>query len=346
MPVGSGQPPVTLGEGNTPVVEVDVPKGALHLKLEGSNPTGSHKDRAMAVGVTAAVEQGRSVVVVASSGNAGAAAAAYAARARLTCVVTTTRGLAPAIEAQILAAGAQLAYFPTSSDRTEMTRRAVEELGWFPLANYMLPAVGGNPFANEGYKSIAYELARDLPDTDFVVIPTCRADVLSGIARGYRELAAAQLVDRVPRLVAAETSTGAAFTVAMAVEERSKAERVEVVRTDSPAFSIGSDNANWQGLHSLWQTEGLAIAVPPEEYVHECARLAREEGLLVEISSAVAVRVARDLAERTGSRIVALATATGLKDSAWVAAGTTSAPLDSPTLDDLEGAGARDALRL
>ena len=88
---------VTLGEGNTPLLRA--PRLSerfgvdLWVKWEGANPTGSFKDRGMAVAVTRAVERGAIGVVCASTGNTAASASAYAARA--------------GIEATIVVAGAR-----------------------------------------------------------------------------------------------------------------------------------------------------------------------------------------------------------------------------------------------
>jgi threonine synthase len=215
-----------MGEGNTPCVPLPGDNGVLWLKDETRNPTGTHKDRAMTVGVAAAVASGASTVVAASTGNAGAAAAAYAARAGLRCVVLTGPSMPPVLAAQIVAYGGELVAFADRETRNRMMEAAVNELDWYPLTNYVLPGAGDNPYGNEGYKSIAYELARDLgSDVDAVVVPTSGADVLAGIERGYRELAAARLVRQVPRLVAAETATAAPFTAALRGADRSAPER-------------------------------------------------------------------------------------------------------------------------
>ena len=41
----------------------------LYVKYEGANPTGSFKDRGMVMAVTKAKEQGKKVVICASTGN-------------------------------------------------------------------------------------------------------------------------------------------------------------------------------------------------------------------------------------------------------------------------------------
>ncbi|WP_328730936.1 pyridoxal-phosphate dependent enzyme [Streptomyces caniferus] len=315
-------PPVTLGEGNTPCVRLRTDRdqggsaeGELWLKYEGANPTGSHKDRAMAVGVAAAVAAGADTVVAASSGNAGAAAAAYAARAGLRCVVFTNERVPAGLRAQIDALGAERRVHPGAAGaRNAAMAQAVEEHHWYPLTSYSSPSPGGNPYANEGYKSVAYELARDFAGRwlDAVVVPTSRADLLAGIGRGFRELAAAGLIAHEPRLVAAEPSAAAPYTAALRRPDRAEQERTRVAAQPTVAFSLGEERPCWQGLDALWRTAGAAVALDDEAITAEGRRLAAE-GLVLEPSSAVGSAVARDLARTPGSLVVAIGTATGLK---------------------------------
>lgn len=321
-------PPVTLGEGNTPNIllrpapdmntdDDQQPSEAAELwvKYEGGNPTGSHKDRAMAVGLAAAVAAGAETVVAASSGNAGAAAAAYAARAGLRCVVFTKEGVPAGLRAQIDALGAErVVHQGTTAERNAAMAQAVEEHGWYPLTSFSTPSPGGNPYANEGYKSVAYELARDFAGRriDAVVVPTSRADLLAGIGRGFRELAAAGLLTEVPRLVAAEPAPSAPFSAAMSHADQADQERTRVAYGHTVAFSLGEERPCWQGLDALWRTGGAAVAVSDEATLTEHRRLAAE-GVLMETSSAVGVAVARDLVTAPGSLVIAIGTATGLK---------------------------------
>ncbi|TJZ58797.1 pyridoxal-phosphate dependent enzyme [Streptomyces piniterrae] len=317
-------PPVTLGEGNTPNIRLrttggdaqqDAGSGELWLKFEGANPTGSHKDRAMAVGLAAAVAAGADTVLAASSGNAGAAAAAYAARAGLRCVVFTNEAVPAGLRAQIDALGAErVLHRGTVAERNAAMAKAVEERGWYPLTCFAAVPPGSNPYADEGYKSVAYELARDFAGRriDTVVVPTSRADLLAGIGRGFRELVAAGLVAAEPRLVAAEPAPRAPLTAALRYTDRADQERARVVDGPTVAFSVGGERPCWQGLDALWRTGGTAVAVTDEVTLAEHRRLAAE-GLLLEPSSAVGVAVARDLVREPGSLVITIGTATGLK---------------------------------
>ena len=114
LPVTADTPPLSLGEGFTPLVHArtlgrSIGCPELYLKFEGLNPTGSFKDRGMTVAVSRALERGVKAVACASTGNTSASAAAYAARAGLACGVVVPRGgVAPSKLAQALVAGARV----------------------------------------------------------------------------------------------------------------------------------------------------------------------------------------------------------------------------------------------
>ena len=337
LPIAPDVRPVTLGEGNTPSVTLHTDRGSgpLAIKNEAANPTWSHKDRGMSAALTKARELGATTVVIASSGNAGAAAAAYSARAGLNCVVLTTVGIPPVMERLLTGIGATLIGYRSSAERNRMLAGAVRELGWYPAA-FTDDRVGGNPYGNEGFKSIAYELARDHgDDLQTVVVPVSKADLMSGIGRGFQELHAAGLIAKMPALVAAEASTGAAFTTALSDPDPHAQERTRVVRHESPAWSIGNTHAYFQGLEAMRTSGGHAVAVDQDRYLAERERVGRRNGLFVEISSAVAIAAARDIAQSAAGLTVAVSTSTGLKDPDLPGTDSPHLTVLAPTVDKL-----------
>src|SRR5690349_18530869 len=64
LPVTAATPIVSLGEGDTPLVQAtrlseEIGRGCeVFIKCEGLNPTGSFKDRGMTVAVSKALERG------------------------------------------------------------------------------------------------------------------------------------------------------------------------------------------------------------------------------------------------------------------------------------------------
>ena len=113
LPVTDDSPVVTLGEGDTPLVAAPSLGAALgvelYLKLEGTNPTCSFKDRGMTMALTKVVEEGYRAVICASTGNTSASAAAYAAKAGVRAIVVIPEGkIAMGKLAQAVAYGAHV----------------------------------------------------------------------------------------------------------------------------------------------------------------------------------------------------------------------------------------------
>ena len=113
LPVCNESNAVTLGEGGTPLFECRrlgsrLRCNGLYVKDETREPTGSFKDRPIAVAITKALEFGVDTIVTSSSGNAGAAVSAYAAKAGLRCIVFVPSATPPGKLAQIAMYGAKV----------------------------------------------------------------------------------------------------------------------------------------------------------------------------------------------------------------------------------------------
>ena len=84
-------------------------RAEVWLKVEGSNPTGSFKDRGMTTAISVAKADGAEAVVCASTGNTSASMAAYAAKAGLTPLVLVPEGkIAAGKMAQAILHGARV----------------------------------------------------------------------------------------------------------------------------------------------------------------------------------------------------------------------------------------------
>ena len=153
----AGTPTITLREGGTPMVRSGWLSGLLGaevwLKVEGSNPTGSFKDRGMTVALSVAVGQGAKAVVCASTGNTSASMAAYAARAGIKPLVLVPQGkIAAGKLAQAIVHGAQVIMVRGNFDDCLRISRALAED--FPVA--LVNSV--NPMRLEGQKTASFEI--------------------------------------------------------------------------------------------------------------------------------------------------------------------------------------------
>lgn len=344
LPLAPEDAPVTLGEGQTPLVPLKRlgSRLGLHrllLKDEAHNPTWSFKDRLAAAAVTKAAASGASTVIVSSTGNHGAAVAAYAAAAGLRCVVLTLSSIPREMSILIRAYGACLVAYEKGPDRWSVLRQAVEAFGWTPISGAVTPPIGSNPFGVEGYKTIAYELWGQLgKPPDVVVVPTAYGDGLSGIRRGFADLIGLGLATRMPRLVAVDPFGAYAHGI-----HAPPGRQPTVPTRPSIAFSVAARVATYQGLEAIWATKGTAVAEPSDDaIVRMQLELASAEGVYAEGASVLAVLAAQQLASRrwidADESVVLLSTSSGLKDPRSTAGNLPELPVLAPTLTALEAA--------
>ncbi|WP_258599378.1 pyridoxal-phosphate dependent enzyme [Mesorhizobium sp. AR07] len=284
----------TLGEGNTPLVSLEglakeTGVRALYLKNEGANPTGSHKDRMSRFVVQRALEIGASTVAAASSGNAGVSLAAYAAHVGLACVIVTTPDMNPNWRRAIEMHGATLLATETPERRWLVLADRVRDGNWYPATNFAVPPVGSNPYGVDGYRSLAFEIFLQLgthPCTD-ILVPTSRADLLWGIARGYCDLQTAGLVEERPRIHAVEPF-GRISRVLAGEDYRGS------FAGGSALTSIGGSTVTYQAVDAIASCKGSAVVIGAAAARDDQRRLAHC-GFYLELSSAASLTGLRKL---------------------------------------------------
>jgi threonine synthase len=317
LPLAEWVNPISLGEGGTPLVKVVRAAGPhVFVKFEGSNPTGSFKDRGMTVGVTIAKGLGVEGVVVASTGNTAASAAAYAARAGLRCLVYLPRGgVARGKLAQALLHGAEVVevdgFF---DDALELVLEEYVERS----SSKLYPLNSVNPWRLEGQKTLAFELVDELGNTpDVVVVPVGNAGNISAIWKGFRELRDLGVISGTPRMIGVQ-ATGAAPLAKTWLTGSRELQVVEEPRTIASAIRIGRP-VNWvKALKAVEESKGALLTVSDEEILEAIKMLARLEGLGVEPSSAASLAgylkaLEEGLVDR-GETVVLVATGHALKD--------------------------------
>ena len=156
-----GDPVVSLNEGSTPLIpapRLSERVGArVWLKFEGTNPTGSFKDRGMTVAVSRAKGSGAEAVICASTGNTAASAAAYAARGGLRGAVIVPEGkIAIGKLAQALMHGARVIALEGNFDDALRIVRELADRHPIELVNSV------NPYRIEGQKTAAFEACDEI----------------------------------------------------------------------------------------------------------------------------------------------------------------------------------------
>jgi len=280
--------------GNTPLVRLhrvtEGARGELLVKLESRNPLASVKDR---IGV-AMIEDGEkrglirkgTVIVEPTSGNTGIGLAFVSAYKGYRCVLTMPESMSVERRRLLKALGAELVLTPAAQGMKGAIEKAREIAAATPGS--FLPNQFENPANPEAHRrTTAEELWRDTDGrVDIVVAGVGTGGTLTGVAE--------VLKGRKPsfRAVAVEPAA-------------------------SPVLSGGSPSPHrLQGIGAGFVPEVLhralidaGIQVRAEEAGATARRMAREEGLLVGISSGAAVWAALQVARRPqseGKLIVAI----------------------------------------
>lgn len=274
--------PVSLDEGRTPLLCAVDGREAHYIKFEGSNPTGSWKDRFHAVNATMARQLGYRGLSVVSTGNSALAAAAYANRSRLQLRVRLATRAPKTIVDAIRDFGFEVEF--EDGEALDLRRDLIEN-GLFP-ATMSLPHDGvANPFGLEGYKTIAYEIFEQLGRVpDWVAVPVGCGDGLFGIAKGFDELMRWGVVTSVPRMLGVQSDQAAPLVAALA-GGRTTTTRTEVGHTI--ALSIAVDSVGNHAIAAVRQTGGSAVAVSDSQ-ISDALAVLRREGIAAEPSSAAA----------------------------------------------------------
>lgn len=309
LPLGDPDGAVSLGEGGTPLVPsrwLSRETGChVWLKVEGMNPTGSFKDRGMTVAISAAVEQGATAVVCASTGNTSASMAAYASRAGLLPLVLVPHGrISRAKLAQAAVHGARIISVRTGFDGClELARALAKD---YPVA--LVNSV--NPFRLEGQKTAAFEIVDALGAApDIHVLPVGNAGNIAAYWKGFDEYADAGRASSRPALWGFQAE-GAAPLVSGHV--------VAHPETVASAIRIGNP-ASWLLAEAARdESGGLISAVSDTQILFAQKQLAAFDGVFVEPASAAgAAGLLAQVAARAlpaDLRVTVTVTGHGLKD--------------------------------
>ena len=280
LPIGDPAHLVSLGEGQTPLLECprlarELGVRRLLVKFEGANPTGTVKDRSSATAVSAALQFGFGVTSVVSSGNAGSSIAAYSARAGLPSLIFCyERASAPKMLHMAATASDLVIYKGVYDDLITLWARLAEERLFFD------GGASRNPYKHEGKKTIAYEIAEGLGwrAPDLVVAPVAVGETFIAASRGFAEMERLGLIAKQPVMAAAQAAR--ANAVVRAWRDKTAITPLKIGYTVAEGLAAGDPGrkGSWV-LRILRETGGVAGQAEDEEILAAQAMLARTEGI-------------------------------------------------------------------
>ena len=315
---------ITLQEGGTALLrsrnlERELKLGfELYFKFEGTNPTGSFKDRGSSVEIAKALEFRARKTVCASTGNMGASVAAYSSLANLKCSIFTPKDTASTKMEQILAYGAKV--YHISGDYTKAMGFAEEifrENKAYLLGDYL--------YRREGTKSIGFEICDQLPGADWIFCPVGNGTLITATWKAFREFKALGFQKKLPRMAGIQAQDCSPISQAFKRMEKEGGSsafnpeiRIQPVKnphTVAVAMECGDPIDGPGVLKAIKDSRGFAEAVSDSEILRARELLARREGLFAEPGGSAAfagILKSRDRIEKC-SKVVCLVTGHGLK---------------------------------
>ncbi len=301
----------------TPRLAADLGLEHLWIKDDGRQPTASYKDRASAVAVVKARERDAKIITTASTGNAAAALSGLCASVGQANVIFVPESAPQAKIAQLLVFGSTVMLVKgTYDDAFELCLAAASEYGWYNRNTAY------NPYMSEGKKTASYEICEQLAwqAPDVIVVSVGDGNIIGGLHKGLKDLAALGWIDHMPRLIGVQAE-GSSYLY-QAWKNGEDVLTKPPVRADTVADSIsaGLPRDRIKALAAVNETNGAYVSVSDEEILAAIPTMARGSGVFGEPAGAAAyaglVRAVDDGLVSASDRIVVLNTGNGLKDVA------------------------------
>ena len=306
-----------LKVGGTPLYEAkrireDLNMPFLWIKDDGRNPTASLKDRASAIAIVKARELGEKVVTCASTGNAASSLAGASASVGLKNYIFVPETAPKAKIAQLLVFGATVFAVKGSYDEAfDLSIEATKEFGWYNRNTAF------NPYMVEGKKTVALEIIEQMnfEVPDYIFVSVGDGCIISGVAKGYKDMYQLGFIDKIPKLVAVQAN--GCKPIVDAVNSDGTVKFVEP-HTLADSIAVGIPRNRVMAVKDIKDSNGFGIAVTDDEILRAIKYLGSTQGIFAEPagSTAFAGMLKALEAKRISKkdRVVVIVTGNGLKD--------------------------------
>ncbi len=309
---------VSLGEGRTPLLECShlartFEVERLLIKFDGTNPTGTVKDRSSATAVAAALQFGFGAAAVVSTGNAGSSVASYSSRAGISSFIFCyEKSAMPKMNHMDACATDMIIYRGGYDNMIRIYDRIVEELPIFDCS------ATRNPYKQEGKKTIAYEIAEQVEGSmpDYLVCPVAVGETFIASWRGLKEWLDIGWIDKMPRMVCAQAKR--ANPIVRAFAEGGKIIKQDIGYTVAEGMAVGDPERKGDRVLEILRSEsGVAADASDEEILKMQRTLAQSEGIWAGPTGCVSLAVLKNLLDEgtipKDSTVACIVSETGLK---------------------------------
>lgn len=311
----------------------------VFIKDEGQNPSGCFKDRETLMALLNTQQKQLDQAVIYSSGNAAASAAIFAQSRDMNLVTFVSGDTYEEKISFIRDHGSDVVVVGDAHTSFEEGFRFFSALnfsGVFHEEGYDNWSVR-NPYRVQGDKTTALEIVKQLSATgkdigvpDYVIIPTANGSCLTGVWKGFMELRAIGMIDKLPRMVSAGIRNASPVYKAVKRRQILRPEHGDIDHLDPLDAEIGSTILAEEGYDSMeaaraiLESGGDAVEVTARDiqttfnlFLSQEKSLAIDHGILPEPASIISLsaiqRLKRDFSLGPEDVVVSLITGHGMK---------------------------------
>ncbi|ANQ54238.1 threonine synthase [Thermosipho sp. 1070] len=278
--------PIRQKVGNTPLLSFKNFYGVKNVifKYDGTNPTGSYKDRATAIAISKAYEYNFDTIYCASTGNAASSLAGLTTTTKLKTFIFVPSNIPIAKLAQLVVYGANILKIDGNYDTAfDISMKIGSKLNWYSRNSAI------NPYLLEGKKTGAMELIVQLdfnvPDVVFVSVGD--GTVISGIFKGFYDFYKLNLTNKIPKIIGVQAEGADAVTKTF---EKGRPYTPFDIQpnTIADSISVGKPRDVIKACKYVEKSKGKFIRVSDIEIQKAIFELAQKTGIFAEPAGATA----------------------------------------------------------
>ncbi len=261
----------------------------LYLKLEGENPTGTHKDRLAIQHVDDAIIRNYDTITVGSCGNYAVAISFVACKSSLRCVVFIPKNYSGSCRSYLKEYGAEIHTVDGGYEEAVIaSRKRAKEEGWYD-AN---PGNKNTPTSMVAYVDISDEIQVQLGETPASIsVPVGNGTTIAGIHLGYRLLWHKHRAKDIPRMIGASSKGNNAviesFLKGLQEMEDLSPEDIRETEVNEPLLNWHAYDGQ-EALNAIYDTSGIALGLTDEDLLYY-QKLLKEEDIDALPASAAAL---------------------------------------------------------
>jgi threonine synthase len=309
-----------------------------YIKDDGLNPTASLKDRASAIAVARAFHAGKKTVACSSTGNAASSLAGAAASMGLSSVIFVPERIPKGKLTQLLIFGAMVVSVKGNYEAAfHLSAQAITQYGWYNRNAAI------NPYLSEGKKTVSMEIVEQLGFVapDYVAVSVGDGCTIAGVWKGFKDLYAVGLIDKLPRLISVQAEGCCPINRAFERGDGSPIERMEE-NSLADSIAVGVPRNGDKALAAIRESNGITVNVSDDEILAAMITLGKNAGVFGEpagvAGTAGLIKAVQFSLIPKDALVVSIVTGNGLKDiaSAQKAAGIGGAIYNSANLIHIE----------